>query len=103
MGCPTFETLIAFVEGTLDGAGLSAVSGHLASPCLTCASSTVWYRELRDLLLADRSVDPPPWLVSRAVALYDEAREVARRRGVAGLLVCIRAALAFDSFGPAPS
>ena len=98
MACPTFETLVDFVDERLSPLDRAGVERHVTDGCGTCAGTAGWYRTFKMSAGADRSFDPPGWAIQRAVGLFSEAREAARARGLEGLLARLRASLVFDSF-----
>jgi hypothetical protein len=100
MACPTFATLVDFVDDRLTPAERADVERHLSGGCEACAAGAEWYRSFAATAATDRSFDPPEWVTRRAVQLFSEAREAAAARGVRGLLARLRAALVFDSFAP---
>jgi hypothetical protein len=103
MHCPTFQTLVEFVDGLGSLAERQAVERHLSDGCVSCASAVAWYGSVREAARADHAPEPPPWLAARAIASIHEAREAARRRGLKGFLARISAALVGDSFSVAPA
>jgi hypothetical protein len=97
MFCPTFESLIDFVDGRLAPPEMGLVGRHLAEGCETCASIVDWHRGFVSTAHSDNAFDPPEWVTRRALNLYSEARDAASRRGIRGLLNRLRAALVLDS------
>ncbi len=97
MHCPSFETLIDFVDGRLSTEEGRSVDGHLAGGCEECASTVAWYTGTLLTMSSDTAVDPPRWVTKRAVNLFADAKAAAERRGLRGLLSRIRASLVFDS------
>jgi hypothetical protein len=97
MFCPTFKSLIDFVDGKLASAETSNVDRHLADGCEACGGIVAWHRGFVSTARSDDAFDPPEWVTRRALDLYSEAREAASRRGIRGLLNRLRAALVFDS------
>lgn len=94
MKCPGFEQLIAYCDGLLAESEARQVAAHLASGCRGCAADRLWYERVRALAATDDSLEPPPWVLTRALRLFE--REPARPHAVdkLGRLV---ATLIFDS------
>jgi hypothetical protein len=97
MPCPTFETLIDFIDGRLVSPESGEVERHLADGCAACESAVEWHMGFARTAAADTSFDPPEWVMRRAVSLFADARDAAARRGIRGVLNRLRAALVFDS------
>jgi len=96
MKCPTFERLIDFLDKRLTPTFASAVAAHLSSGCRRCESNRAWYESVKRTAAGDESVEPPPWVLKRALKIFDEAgRTRTTVTARAGRLV---AALLFDSF-----
>lgn len=74
MKCPGFEQLLEFCEGLLSDPDSRVVAAHLASGCKRCANSRQWYERVRDIAAGDISAEPPPWVLKRAVGLFDRER-----------------------------
>jgi hypothetical protein len=101
MTCPGFERLIDHLDGRLEAAAAEAVAAHLASGCEQCASDRTWYESVRRVTAADDSIEPPPWVLKRAVKVFDGARN---RSGLSARLGSIIATLVYDSLGgPVPA
>jgi hypothetical protein len=99
MTCPGFERLIDHLDGRLEAAAAETVAAHLASGCEECASDRTWYESVRRTTAADDSIEPPPWVLKRAIKVFDGVRN---RSGLTRRLGDIIATLVFDSFeGPA--
>ncbi|MBI3650215.1 MAG: hypothetical protein HY231_04135 [Acidobacteria bacterium] len=101
MNCPSFDNLIAFVESeasdTVSAAGFvshEAIAAHLASGCARCAANQAWYAKFKTITASDDTQDAPPWVLRRAVKLFETP--VSRRPRFADLGRVI-AALVFDS------
>jgi hypothetical protein len=103
MQCSAFQTLVDFVEGLTTTEERETVERHLAKGCARCAAAVAWYSSVRDAARADRSPEPPSWLVERTISAITDAREAARRRGLKGFLARIRAVLVADSLSPSPA
>ena len=96
MNCPGFERLIDHLDGRLEAAAADAVAAHLASGCEKCASDRTWYESVRRVTAADDSIEPPPWVLKRAIKVFDGTP---RRLGLSTRLGAIIATLVFDSLG----
>jgi hypothetical protein len=95
MKCPGFERLIDYLDGRLSAEEAGPVDTHLSSGCTKCAADRLWYERLRAVAAADDSVEPPSWVVKRAIRLFENrpGRESATSRLVGAI-----ASLVFDSF-----
>ena len=99
MTCPGFEQLIDHLDGRLEAAAAETVAEHLVSGCEQCAADRTWYESVRRVTAADDSIEPPPWVLKRAIQVFDGAR---KRSGLPRRLGDIIANLVFDSLsGPA--
>ena len=72
MACPDFERLLDYCEDRVSGLTARLVATHLASGCRSCADAVVWYRRLRALAAGDDGLEPPAWVLKRAVHLFEE-------------------------------
>lgn len=88
MKCPSLENLIAYVEpppageaasGEGAGALASAVAAHLASGCAGCAAQVEWYKRVTTIAATDDTVEPPPWVLKRALKLFEPSAPAAVR------------------------
>jgi len=70
MKCPGFDQLMDYCEGLLDDRDVQLVAAHLASGCRQCAENHRWYERMRDIAAGDVSIEPPPWVLKRAVKLF---------------------------------
>jgi hypothetical protein len=95
MKCPSFERLIDYLDNRLPDSEAAGVATHLATSCAACAESRDWYQQVRSVAASDDSVEPPPWVLKRAVRIFDTQRH--RPKLVARLGQAI-ASLVFDSF-----
>jgi anti-sigma factor RsiW len=102
MPCSAFQTLVDFVDGLTTKEERQSVALHLEG-CARCAATVEWYSSVRDAARADRSAEPPSWVVERTISAIADAREAARRRGVKGFLARIKAVLVADSLSPSPA
>ena len=94
MTCPGFERLIDHLDGRLTGSDNDRISAHLAKGCRVCGETRDWYVGLKNILTADDSCEPPPWVLKRAVRMFETER--ARTRLVDRVRDKI-ASLVFDS------
>src|SRR6185503_4309999 len=94
MRCPSLEKLIDYLDNRLAQPDRAGVGGHLATGCAACGETRDWYASVRLAASTDDSVAPPPWVLKRAVRIFDEAQRprLAERIGQA------IASLVFDSF-----
>ena len=95
MNCPGFEQLIDYLDGRLAAATAETVAAHLAAGCSECAASRAWYENTGQLARTDESVEPPQWVVNRAIKIFDGTRG---RSALAKRLGTIIATLVYDSF-----
>ncbi|HYP28260.1 MAG TPA: hypothetical protein VE262_16215 [Blastocatellia bacterium] len=95
MKCPSFERLIDYLDGRLAEEEAERLSEHVASDCRHCAPTRDWYVLVRQSVSADDSVEPPPWVLKRAVRIFDEKGSRPRLKERLGRAV---ASLVFDSF-----
>ncbi|HVF89294.1 MAG TPA: zf-HC2 domain-containing protein [Blastocatellia bacterium] len=95
MRCPSFERLIDYLDGRLADGEADRVAGHLASGCQQCAPTRAWYEGLRELVASDDTIEPPSWVLKRAVRIFDEK---AARPNLVERLGRAVASLVFDSF-----
>jgi hypothetical protein len=93
--CPPFEDLITYLEGETDQPVWQA---HLDSPCPRCAANRAWYERIKRITESDETVNAPPWVLQRAVRLFQTPSRSKPLIERAGRVV---AALIFDSFARA--
>ena len=99
MKCPSFERLIDYLDNRLPEAEASRVATHLADDCVVCGESRDWYQRVRTAARSDDAVAPPPWVLKRAVSIFEKRLERPRLAARIGQAI---ASLVFDSFaGPA--
>ncbi|HJQ70819.1 MAG TPA: hypothetical protein VKA70_17725 [Blastocatellia bacterium] len=94
MNCPGFERLIDHLDGRLTGGEGGRIAAHLAAGCRACAETRDWYVSLMAVAAGDDSCEPPPWVLKRAIRLFEV--EQARLRLVERVRNRI-ASLVFDS------
>src|SRR5947199_5735195 len=97
MQCPGFAQLLDYLDGRLAGEEAQVVAAHLDGGCKRCAENREWLARLRAIAASDDRIEPPLWVLKRALRLFDS--RTARPRGLddVGRLV---AALIFDSLTP---
>lgn len=95
MRCPSFERLIDYIDGQLSKTDAETVESHLSEGCAHCTADRDWYNKLKATTAADNSTNPPPWVLRRAVRIFES------HRGAPGLIERVGQAIAslvFDSF-----
>jgi hypothetical protein len=91
MHCPTFEQLVDFLDGRLALAPAAAVERHVALGCIQCDGDVAWYGRVKLVAASDDSVEPPPWVLKRALRVFDS------QPSAASLASRVIASLVFDS------
>jgi hypothetical protein len=94
MKCPEFNDLIDFLDGRLSGDKADLVAGHLESGCRDCFANRDWYEQVRSIATGDHTVEPPPWVLKRAIRLFETRKE---KPNVAARVGQAIASLVFDS------
>ena len=94
MNCPGFERIIDYLDGRLDPVPAVEVAAHIAAGCGRCAADLAWYERVKSVAAADDTIEPPPWVLKRAVRLFEAARA---RQGVRAAIGRLVASLIFDS------
>jgi hypothetical protein len=94
MKCPGFEKLLDYLDGRLPASDASFVESHISAGCRRCEADRDWYQTLKTLTASDESIEPPPWVLKKAVNLFDDVRQ---KGGLAKRARRIIAALVFDS------
>ena len=94
MKCPSFETLIDFLDDRLTVAEAESVAAHVEAGCDRCAETRDWYENVRLIASSDESVEPPPWILKRAIRIFENQP----RPGVMERIGAAVASLVFDSF-----
>src|SRR6516225_9676447 len=92
MDCPGFERMIDYFDGRLAASEASMIEQHLAG-CASCGSVVVWYRRVKAIAARDESVEPPGWVLKRALKAFMAYRD----RYGAEVPVSMAAILVFDS------
>ena len=95
MKCPKFEQLVDYLDNRLTEAESAPVRAHLATDCQTCAETRNWYERVRDITASDESIEPPTWVLKRAVRIFETQHNRPRLVERIGQAV---ASLVFDSF-----
>ena len=102
MRCPSFERLLDYLDGNLTAGEAARVEAHLAADCASCAASRQWYQQVRTVASTDDSVEPPAWVMKRALRIFDSQRPRAAASSISGRIKDrikdAVAALVFDSF-----
>ena len=91
MHCPAFEQLVDLLDGRLAPAPAAAVERHVALGCLQCGEDVAWYGRVKFVAASDDSVEPPPWVLKRALRIFDT------QPGARSLASRVIASLVFDS------
>ena len=94
MTCPGFQQILDYLDGRLDRAAADVVSAHLALGCSQCDGDREWYQQVKLIASSDDSIEPPPWVLKRALRVFDTPRV---RMSLAGRVGRVVAALVFDS------
>jgi hypothetical protein len=94
MHCPTFEQLVDLLDGRLAPAPAASVERHVALGCIQCGGDVAWYGRVKLVAASDDSVEPPPWVLKRALRGFDSERGVASIVSLANRVI---ASLVFDS------
>jgi hypothetical protein len=94
MKCPGFSRLIDYLEGKLAATEAGAISAHLDSGCSRCKADRDWYERAVALATSDDSVEPPPWVLNRAIKLFETSRN---KPGLVEQVGNLIASLVFDS------
>jgi hypothetical protein len=95
MKCPSFEQLIDYLDSRLPEAEAKGVATHLAGDCSACAESRDWYQQVRMVAKTDDSVEPPTWILKRALRLFETPGHKTKLAARLGQAI---ASLVFDSF-----
>ena len=95
MKCPKFEQLVDYLDNRLTEAESARVRAHLATDCQTCAETRDWYERMRAITASDESIEPPTWVLKRAVRIFETQHNRPRLVERIGQAV---ASLVFDSF-----
>ena len=94
MSCPGFARLIDYLDGRLAPESAVEVAAHIAAGCSRCAEDCAWYERVRTVTAGDDTAEPPPWVLKRAVKIFETARS---RKGIKAAFGRLAAVLIFDS------
>src|SRR5262245_17206218 len=94
MTCPGFEQLLDYIDGRLDLVVADAVSTHISSGCGRCDEGRRWYQQIKFIAASDDSVEPPPWVLNRALKALSAPRTATT---VSRQVRRVVASLVFDS------
>ena len=94
MTCPGFEQLLDHLDGRLDKVTAESFAKHLAAGCGQCEADRVWYERIKEVAAGDDSIEPPPWVLKRALRLFNAPPVRTTFRARVGEVV---ASLVFDS------
>jgi hypothetical protein len=101
MTCPGFEQLLDYLDRRTDATTAQSVASHLMLGCRQCEGDQEWYQQVRLIAATDESIEPPPWVLKRALRLFNAARV---RTSIGALVGRVVASLVFDSSSrPAPA
>jgi len=75
MDCPSFEKMIDFLDGRLAATEGSMIERHLTAGCASCESVGHWYRRIKAIAASDQTVEPPGWVLKRAIKAFMAHRE----------------------------
>src|SRR6185369_6180022 len=92
MHCPAFEQIVDLLDGRLAPVPAAAVERHVALGCIQCGGDVAWYGRVKVVAASDDSVEPPPWVLKRALRVFDS-----QPSAVASLASRVIASLVFDS------
>lgn len=70
----TVDVVAALVLGALEGEAREKAEAHLASGCARCLRERAWVEQTMAMARADRSVAPPPLVLTRAIRIMAAAR-----------------------------
>jgi len=93
MRCAGIEQLLDFVQGRAEAALADQIQTHLASGCARCQGDVEWVHQIVRLTASDDSVEPPSWVLNRAIRLFPAPSEQPKP----SLLQRLVASLVFDS------
>lgn len=94
MTCPGFEQLIDYLDGRLERKANESVATHLALGCGHCDADRSWFQKVKLVAASDDFIEPPPWVVKRALRLFNTSPV---RTSVAARVGRVVASLVFDS------
>lgn len=70
MQCPKFANLIDYLDNRLDDQAGGIVAAHMATRCAKCDGIRQWYLQVRALAASDDCIDPPTWVLKRAIRIF---------------------------------
>jgi hypothetical protein len=97
MKCQGFEALADYVEDRISSAEATTIATHLEMGCTRCSADVSWYQTVRSIAGTDDLMEPPPWVLKRALRIFET------RTSEAGVLAQVARAgkliaqLVFDS------
>ncbi len=71
MGCVDMEQLLDTAQGRAEPLVADRVHTHLASGCARCQGNWDWIQRIVNVTATDDSVEPPQWVLNRAVRLFE--------------------------------
>jgi hypothetical protein len=72
MRCVEIGQLLDLAKNRVDAAVAETIRGHLADGCSRCQNNWAWVEKVIRLAASDDSVEPPRWVVNRAISLFEE-------------------------------
>jgi hypothetical protein len=94
MNCPGLEQLLDYLDGRTGGTTAQSVASHLTRGCRQCDGDQEWYQQVRLIAATDDSIEPPPWVLKRALRLFNAVRV---RTSIGARVGGVVASLVFDS------
>jgi hypothetical protein len=94
MKCPGLERLSDYLDGRLDTMESAAIQAHLVAGCEVCNADGAWYERVRHIAASDESIAPPPWIIKRALRIFEHPQTQPSLAARVGHLI---AALVFDN------
>ena len=94
MKCPGLESLIDYLDARLDASESAVIQAHLVAGCESCNGNRAWYEGVRRIAAGDDSIEPPPWIITRALRIFEQSRAQPDIAARVGHLI---AALVFDN------
>ena len=93
MRCPGLERLSDYLDGRLDPTESAAIQAHRAE-CEACNADGAWYERVRHIAASDDSIEPPSWIIKRALRIFAHPQLQPSLAARVGYLI---AALVFDN------
>jgi hypothetical protein len=94
MTCPGFEQLLDYLDGRLDATLAQSAASHLTLGCAQCDEDREWYQQIRIVTATDDSLEPPAWVLKRALRVFNAPRF---RTSIGARVGRVVASLVFDS------